>query len=209
MRYSILFFVFLSFVPVFAEKAPEWKLVENSKKIKLYTREKGEEGIKEVKATATISGTVDEALEVLFDRNNHPKIFKYIKFSDQMKRTANCDWSYNIIDAPMASDRDYLVKSCKVNAKDGSTFLKWEPFEDAKYPENKKKVRVLINKGYWKFTQVKPDELQVNYYIYTDPAGQLPLWIKNVANKKAVPDAIFTVEKEIEKRRKAKAKKEK
>ena len=84
--------------------------------------------------------------------------------------------------------------------------MTWEPFEDPKYPVNEKKVRVLINQGYWKFTQVKPDELRVDYYIYTDPAGSLPLWIKNLANKKAVPDAIFTVEREIRKRRESKNK---
>lgn len=206
MRKLILFLLFFNLVPVFAQNSPEWKLVDDSKNIKLYNREIGDLGVKEVKAVATITGTVKEAVEVIFDRNNHPKIFKYIKFADQMKRTADCDWSYNVIDAPLASDRDYLVKSCEVKNGDGSVSVTWEPFEDPKYPVNEKKVRVLINRGYWKFTQVKPDELRVDYYIYTDPAGSLPLWIKNLANKKAVPDAIFTVEREILKRRESKNK---
>lgn len=206
MKVALLFFLFLNLVPVFAESSAEWKLINDSKNIKLYNRERIDSKIKEVKAVASITGTVKEAMDILFDRLKHPEIFKYINFSDVLKKNATCDWSYNVVDAPMASDRDYLVKSCEVKNSDGSVLLTWEPFEDPKYPVGDKKVRVLINQGFWKFTQVTPDELKVEYYIYTDPAGNLPLWVKNLANKKAVPDAIFTVEKEIKKRRKSKLK---
>lgn len=202
MRSIVLFFLFFACLSVFAGDSGKWKLVDDDKDLKLYTRKVPNSKIKEVKAEAFIKGTVKEACDILFDRLKHPEYFKYIEHSAVLKRTEKCDWSYNVIDTPMVTDRDYLVKSCEVKNPDGSVSVTWEPFTDAKYPETDKRVRVKINKGYWKFRQVKPDRLKVDYYIYTDPAGSLPLWIKNIANKKAVPNTINDLEKQIIKSRK-------
>jgi len=201
MKIAVVFFAFLFFVPVFADNSAQWKLIDDNSDMKLYTRAVPNSKIKEVKAEAYIKGTIKEACDILFDRLKHPQYFKYIEHSEVLKRTEKCDWSYNVIDTPMVYDKDYLVKSCEVKNADGSVSVTWEPFTDPKYPEKEKKVRVKINKGYWKFTQAGPDRLKVDYYIYTDPAGSLPLWLKNVANKKAVPDTIKDVENQILKNR--------
>jgi len=202
MKIFAFVFVFFGFVTVFADDSKGWDLIEDSDKLKLYTREYPDSEIKEVKAVAFMSGTIKEAVAVMFDRLEHPRIFKYIKHSEVVKKTDTCDWSYNVIDAPLASDRDYLVKSCEIKNSDGSVTVDWVPFADPKYPVHDKRVRVVINKGYWKFTQIKPDELRIDYYIYTDPAGRLPLWIKNLANRKAVPDTIWSLHSEMMDRRK-------
>lgn len=201
MRSVICFFLFIACLSVFANDSSKWELIDDDDNLKLYTRAVPNSKIKEVKAEAFIKGTIKEACDILFDRLKHPQYFKYIEHSEVLKRTEKCDWSYNVIDAPMAYDRDYLVKSCEVKNPDGSVSVTWEPFTDPKYPEQKRKVRVKINKGYWKFTQVGPDKLKVDYYIYTDPAGSLTQWLKNLANKKAVPNTIKDVENQIKKSR--------
>jgi len=201
MRTVIFFFLFFACLSVFAGDSGKWELIDEDENLKLYSRAVPNSKIKEVKAQAFIKGTVKEACDILFDRLKHPEYFKYIEHSEVLKRTETCDWSYNVIDTPMVYDRDYLVKSCKVKNPDGSVSVTWEPFTDPKYPEKKKKVRVKINKGFWKFTQAGPEKLKVDYYIYTDPAGSLPLWIKNVANKKAVPNSIKDLENQIKKNR--------
>ncbi|HPS29375.1 MAG TPA: hypothetical protein PLZ43_03910 [bacterium] len=202
MRFFLIVFIVILSVNVFAEETG-WNLVENSEKMKLYNRVVPGSEIKEVKAVAFITGTVKEAVDIMFDRLTHPKVFKYIIHSELLKKDTVCDWSYNVIDAPMASDRDYLVKSCEVKNSDGTVSVTWEPFTDAGYPEKDGKVRVIVNRGYWKFRQLPNDELEIEYYIYTDPAGSLPLWVKNLANKKAVPDTIMALHNEIAKRRKS------
>lgn len=202
MRYFIAVFLVMVITVLAADDAG-WSLVDDSERLKLYNREVTGSKIKEVKAVAKVTGTTKEALAIMFDRLSHPKVFKYIVHSEVLKKDAVCDWSYNVIDAPMASDRDYLVKSCEVKNADGSVSVTWEPFTDAGYPEKDGKVRVVVNRGYWKFTQKPGDELEIEYYIYTDPAGDLPLWVKNLANKKAVPDTIWCLHNEIAKRRKS------
>lgn len=203
MKIFAFVFVFFGFATVFAEDSREWELVEDSDKLKLYTREYPDSEINEVKAVAFMSGTIREACDVMFDRLEHPRVFRYIKHSEVVKKTDTCDWSYNIIDTPLVNDRDYLVKSCEVKNSDGSVSVVWEPFTHPDYPEKRRTVRVKVNHGYWKFTQIKPDELRIDYYIYTDPAGRLPLWIKNLANRRAVPDTIWSLHEEMMARRKA------
>jgi len=182
----------------------KWKDERNDERMKLYTREVPGQKVREVKAVARITGTIKEAVAVLFDRLNHPKYFKHIEHSEVLKKTAKCDWSYNVISPPLVTKRDYLVKSCEVKNADGSVIVTWEPFTDPKYPDGKDgNIRVKTNVGYWRFWQVSPDELKVEYYILTDPAGSLPDWLKAKANRTAVPQTIWSVYKQIVKWREA------
>ncbi|MBQ3367329.1 hypothetical protein IJG44_00345 [bacterium] len=207
----ILSFIFLIF-PVFAaddsakkseKKEAKWEFVSEDNGLKLYEREHEGSDIKEVRATVTYQGTIQEAVDIMFDRLKHPEIFKYISYSDVLKKNDRCDWSYNRISAPVATDRDYYVKSCRVDNKDGSVSITWVPFDDPKYPVTDKFVRVKENKGFYKFTQVEPDKIKVDYYIYNDPGGSLPVFVKNIASRQAVPDTLWTLHKEIMKRRAA------
>ncbi len=200
--FVIVLVLFLSFFLLYAAPADGWKLERNDERMKLWTRPVPGSDVREVRAVARITGTIKEALDILFDRCNHPKYFKYIEHSEVLKKTKDCDWSYNVVSPPLATDRDYLVESCVENKSDGSVVLWWKPFTDPRYPEGKDgNVRVKINKGYWRFWQIGPDELKIEYYIYTDPAGSLPNWIKKRANKSAVPQTIWSVYKEIMRRR--------
>ena len=203
--------VFLQFFSVFAnesdkkneKKGAKWEFVSEKNGLKLYERDHEGSEIKEVKAVVTYQGTIQEAVDVMFDRLKHPEIFKYISYSDVLKKNDKCDWSYNRISAPVASDRDYYVKSCRVDNKDGSVSITWVPFDDPKYPVTDKYVRVTVNQGFYKFTQVEPDKIRVDYYIYNDPGGSLPVFVKNIASRQAVPDTLWTLHKEIMKRRAA------
>lgn len=185
--------------------AGKWKIERNDERMKLYTREVPGKKVREVKAIASITGTIKEAVAVLFDRASHPQVFKHIEHSEVVKKNKTCDWSYNVISPPLVTNRDYLVKSCEVKNSDGSVSVTWEPFLDPKYPDGKDgNIRVKTNVGYWRFWQVGPDELKVEYYILTDPSGSLPDWLKQKANKSAVPQTIWSVYKQIMKIREAK-----
>ena len=206
----ILSFLLLIF-PVFADdsakksekKEAKWEFVSEDNGLKLYERNHEGSDIKEVKAVVTYQGTIQEAVDIMFDRLKHPQIFKYISYSDVLKKNDKCDWSYNRISVPVASNRDYYVKSCSVDNKDGSVSITWVPFDDPKYPVTDKFVRVADNKGFYKFTQVEPDKIRVDYYIYNDPGGSLPVFVKNIAARQAVQDTLWTLHKEIMKRRAA------
>ena len=211
MRIIFILSFILFLFPVFADdsaqnsekKAAKWEFVSEKDGLKLYERNHEGSDIKEVKAVVVYQGTVQEAVDIIFDRLKHPEIFKYIEYSDVLRKNDKCDWSYNRLSVPVATNRDYYVKSCRVDNKDGSVSVTWVPFDDPKYPVTDKFVRVADNKGYYKFTQVEPDKIKVDYYIYSDPGGSLPVFVKNIASRQAVTDTLWTLNKEIMKRRAA------
>ena len=57
-------------------------------------------------------------------------------------------------------------------------------------------VRLSRNDGYW---VLEPSDdgktTNVTYYVYTDPGGAIPKFIKNRANSSAVPDVFAAVRK--------------
>ncbi len=193
--------IFFTSANLLAGDSGGWKLVRDTAGLRLYTRQSPHSEVREVRAIAFITGTIDEASTVLFDWDEHPRIFRYVKETRLVKKTNECCWTYNVIGFPLTSDRDYLVKTCLVENSDESVSIVWEPFTHPEYPVQSDKIRVEVNRGYWKFFQVKPDEMKVEYYLYTDPAGRLSSWIVNLANRRSVPDTIRSLEREIIARR--------
>lgn len=201
-----LFFCIVCFVSLSLSAAEEpggpWKEERSDENLSIFSREVPGTDIREVKATAIMTGTIKEAVDIIFDRKNHPGNMPYIKRSVVLSKDDKCDVSYNIISPPVASNRDYIVRSCAEKASSQETKLWWETATHPDYPENSDNVRVKINKGYYIFRQIEPDKLLVDYYIYTDPGGSLPIFIKNIANRTGVSDVLESLEKTIQKRRK-------
>ncbi len=179
-----------------------WKEERSDENMAIYSRMVPGTEIREVKATAIMTGTIKEAVDIIFDRANHPGNMPYIIKSVVLSKDDKCDVSYNIVSPPLASNRDYIVRSCVERLSSHEVKLWWEPATHPEYPETGKNVRVKINKGWYLFSQIEPDKLLVDYYIYTDPGGSLPTFIKNIANRTGVSDVLEGLAKTIKKRRK-------
>lgn len=198
----IFVFVLLLSTAVLCAAEQEWKLEKEDQGMVIYSRVVADSEIREVKATAVMPGTIDEALFIIFDRKSHPKTMPYITKSVVLYKDKDCDISYNVVSPPLVSNRDYIVKSCAQRINDREVKLWWELAEHKDYPETKDNVRIKINKGYYVFKQKLDDILEVDYYIYTDPGGSLPLFIKNTANRTGVSDVLTGLYKAIQNRRK-------
>ncbi len=192
----------VSFLSAAEEPGGPWKEERSDENLSIFSREVPGTDIREVKATALMPGTIKEAVDIIFDRKNHPGNMPYITKSVVISKDDRCDVSYNIISPPIASNRDYIVRSCADKASSQETKLWWETATHKDYPETDDNVRVKVNKGYYIFRQIEPDKLLVDYYIYTDPGGSLPIFVKNIANRTGVSDVLESLEKTIQKRRK-------
>ncbi len=184
------------------EAGVPWKEERSDEHMVIYSRTIPGTDIREVKATAVMTGTIAEAVAIIFDRPNHPGNMPYIIKSVVLSKDDKCDVSYNIISPPLASNRDYIVRSCVEPISAYEVKLWWEPATHPDYPETDKNVRVKINRGWYMFRQIEPGKLLVDYYIYTDPGGSLPTFIKNIANRTGVSDVLDSLAKTILKRRK-------
>jgi len=197
-------FLLLSGLTLCAAEEPggPWKEERSDENLVIYSRMVPGTDIREVKATAVMPGTIKEAVDIIFDRASHPGTMPYIIKSVVLSKDATCDVSYNIVSPPLASNRDYIVRSCTETASSREVKLWWETATHPDHPETDKNVRVKVNKGWYIFRQIEPDKLLVDYYIYTDPGGSLPTFVKNIANRTGVSDVLECLAKTILKRRK-------
>lgn len=202
MKYSFMCITILliTFTNLYgAEK--KWELVKDDDRFKVYARDTDDEGRKEVKAVARMTGTVDEAEAVINDIANYPKFMSYVESVKVIKHEGTCDVAYFKVSPPIVDDRDYTIKLCTTKSKD-RVKIAWVPVVLKNYPPTKKIVRVTKNIGYWDVKKIAKDEVVVEYYLNTHPGGSIPTFLINRANKTSVSDVVTSLYEEMMKRRK-------
>jgi hypothetical protein len=178
-----------------------WKVAARSDGLTIYSRERKDSAVKELKAVGLIDAAPGAVWKAIRDYPNYKKTMPYTEVSEVLAREGGdkITWFYSVINAPLVDRRDYVIKLVDTSDwKDGTGYLKVEwTAANEKAPELKKGVvRVGINDGYWKL-EPREDGTKTftTYYLYTDPGGSLPRWVVNKANGSAVPDVFKAVRK--------------
>lgn len=184
-----------------ADDAKPWKPAGEVDGVKVFTREKEGSDIREIQATAVIKAPPARVMKVLGDYNEYKNFMPYTKESRLLSKEGNVTFFYSYLALPVISDRDYALKLTDTSDVQGaSPFYKvaWEPANDKAPPLKKSVIRVEINKGHW---LLKPtnggDETFATYYLFTDPAGAIPKFLVNKANKDAIPDLFRAIRKRV------------
>jgi hypothetical protein len=79
----------------------------------------------------------------------------------------------------------------------GSVIYKnrWTPIPGGP-PAKSGAVRLTVNDGYWLLEAAAGGKrTKARYYVFTDPGGNIPSFIANAANSKAIPDLFAAVRK--------------
>lgn len=192
--------ILISFINLSAAEK-KWELVKDDDRFKVYARDTDDEGRKEVKAVARMTGTVDEAEAVINDLVNYPKFMSYVEVVKVVKSEGACTVAYFQVSPPIVDDRDYTIKLCTTKSKD-RVKVAWVPVVLKEFPPTKKSVRVTQNIGHWDVKKIADDEVLVEYYLNTHPGGSIPTFLINKANKTSVSDVVTSLYKEMMKRRK-------
>lgn len=172
----------------------------------VYYRDSKNSDIGEIKAWALMTGTIDEAIAIIMKTEEYPRIFKNIDITEVLHRDKKCETAYTVLDVPVISNRDYIIRACIVKKTDKYAKIIWEEVEHPDKPPYDKYVRVPVNQGYWEIYKKEEDEIKLVYFVCADAGGMLPKFIQRIANRKAVPDTLFSIYREIKARRNEKEK---
>lgn len=182
MKYTIInLFLFLSFSSIAQEAA--WELRKDRDGIKVYVREAIDSPFKELKMKFSVNATMSSVVALLQDIEAIPDwVYKcevgYVveKINDEE------EYYYNLIDFPWPlSDRDFIVKS-KLYQDPVTKVLRSESYAVTdKMPEKEGVVRIVETNLWWEFTPHANGQIDVDYYLKSDPGGYLPAWIVNMA----------------------------
>lgn len=183
-----------------ASAADGWKVVKNEDGLIIYNRTKAGSDLKEVKAIGTIHAPPWVVKNVLDDVNNYKHFMPYTEESKLLKRGDGYMISYQRLDAPIISNRDYTLRIQDKSRRlpDGTVVYKraWSPANHLGPPEMSGVVRVKQNEGYWLLEEKDGGKhTKATYWLFTNPGGSLPTFVINAANGQAIPGLFSAIEK--------------
>jgi hypothetical protein len=136
-------------------------------------------------------------MKVLGDYDNYKSFMPYTRESKVIAKEGKTTYFYSYIAPPVVDNRDYTLKLVDESAAD---FYKvtWTPANDKGPAPRDGTVRLQINKGHWLLEPTEDGKgTSATYYLYTDPAGAIPTFLVNKANRDSVPDIFRAVRKRI------------
>jgi len=189
------------------EAAPPWEQVAKDDGITVFSRERKESGLREMRATGTFDAPPEDVWKVLRDYESYTRVMPYVQVSKIVGHEDGdkVTYVYSVLALPLIDKRDYTLKLTDDSEwKDGKGFLKssWTAANDKGPAVTKDIVRLSVNNGYWLLQPVDSGKkTYATYYIYTDPGGAVPKWMVNTANSGAVPDVFKAIRKALKEKK--------
>jgi hypothetical protein len=163
-------------------QGPSWRLAKETDDMKVYYRTVPESNINEVKITTTFNASMSTIVSVLTDVNDYPKWVYKASESNIVNRISPFEMNYyNKLDFPWPlSDRDIVVHS-RIS-QDAKTKVVYSISEanSKLLPLKKDLVRMKEFKSKWTFTP-KGASVLGEYEFTSNPAGNIPTWMINLA----------------------------
>ncbi len=163
--------------------AQEWKLVEHKDNIIVHTRKLDGQSIKDLKINTTFNTTISELVAALEDFSVDQSWVKNTIFSRKLEELSVSQFYFHTAtDLPFpAKDRDAAVLYTRVQDPDTRVVrIDYEGAAD-KVPVDADYVRVPSLTAYYILTPISASQIDVEYYLRTDPGGSIPNWIINMA----------------------------
>ena len=183
-----------------AKTKPAWVLKRSNDKVQVFTRVKPGSDINEVLGKTTLPVPPWVLMNVITDFGNYKDFMPYTTRSKIIKTMGKTVYSYQYLDIPVLSNRDYVIAVTDVSYKDkkGNLIYKtqWVPSNELAPALPDDTVRIKINEGHWTLeSQQAGKATLLSYYLYTSPGGSVPTWAANKGNTDALPNMFEAIEK--------------
>jgi hypothetical protein len=174
----LCFSLFLFSRAIFAQQDCTVKLDKDS--VKIWTCPSKNTKYRSVKSTFLIKGYPSQLAALVLDFDNHKKWqYKTNSASLLKKITDNHFIYYTDIDAPVVSDRDFVI-DMTFNQNPSTKILTIDLVSIPDYiPHKEGRVRVPFSKARWTVKEIGKGYLQIDYMIEIDLGGSVPAWIVN------------------------------
>ena len=166
-----------------AMPAQEWKHIKDKDGINVYTRKIKGQAIKDLKIKTTINSTLTELVAALEDFSIDQSWVKNTIFSKKLDVLSDTHFYFHTAtDLPFpAKNRDAAILYQRQQNPDTKVVrIDYEGVSD-KVAIDDDYVRVPSLTAYYILTPVSPGEVDVEYFLRTEPGGTIPKWIINMA----------------------------
>lgn len=184
-RLNILISIILLSFTVSLAQDKEWKLESNKNDMQVYTRMSADSPIKELKIELDVDASLSQLVKILEDVDFYPNWIYSCSSSYVVEEVEKGDFYYYVeMDFPWPlSNRDLVQHS--VMEQDPSTLeinINTTTESSAeKVALKKDNIRLITGSIHWKLTPISVNKTHIYYHLVTNPGGNLPAWIVNMA----------------------------
>jgi hypothetical protein len=176
--FCIFFFISTS---TQAQDGDGWIFKNEKDGVKVYYKKTSD--VHEIKMITSMKATLSGAVQLLGEVENYPKWGYKLTEAKLLKRVNDKEfYYYSKLDFPWPlSDRDIIVQA---KLEQDSTTRRVTATSVAKpdyLPENKDIVRLKKTTTKWTIFPGTGGWLYIEYYIYSNPGGNIPDWLVNMA----------------------------
>lgn len=177
---SLLTVMVAMFIMAPATNPGEWSLKKRKDQIEIYTRDSGNNGLKEFKATTVFETSFETLLEELYYAPTYEKSCNF-NTSYRIHKDDLTDGYYFYYKEKLPwplKDRDVVTRLYVIKQTPKEVFLGIEAVPGV-LPKEDQTIRITDLKGSWHLVQQEDGGIKATQQIYMDPAGKVPTFIVN------------------------------
>lgn len=184
----------------------DWHFVNENDGISVYTRHNDLSPIKEIRITLTVESSIEDLTKLLADVPLYKDWVYKCDESFLLKYVSDEEFHYYItMDFPFPFwDRDLAVHSTHwIDEKTGAYQSYSKVSSDSSYT-NDEYVHITEFESHWAITPLENGQLYIDYKALSNPGGDIPIWLVNMAITKGPLETMtrFAKQVEIEKEKK-------
>ncbi len=177
------FLLSLGLLPHTSEMNSEWEFKKEKEGIKIFTRESKESNIKELKITFRLEASLSSIVALISNVDAYQNWVYRCSMSKTLKKINDFEsFDYYRVDFPWPlSDRDMVVLTKieqDANTKVITALTTCRPEVAEKVDDF---IRITDHTNQWIFTPISSNITDVHYTLKSDPAGNIPSWLVNMA----------------------------
>lgn len=159
-----------------------WNLEKSKNGIFVYSSIPEGQKIKQIKVKTTAKSTLSAAIAVLKEVENYTSWIYSCNGSLLINKKNELEMTYySETSTPWPlQNRDLVVYNKIAQDKTTKKVQSISTPLPNKIPEKENLVRVTDFYGEWTFTPINENEINIEYYLRIDPAGNIPAWMLNM-----------------------------
>ena len=161
-----------------------WKKVEEADGITIESRPVEGSSLVELRLTQEVKADAMRLCDEVFGTGKFDSEEPDLKSRKVLQQSENERVTYDQMQPPIVSNRDFAVRAKRERRDDGSCTMSFALANELapKAPEGY--VRLAMLKGYWTFTPSGGGKTKLIYVVHSDPGGSIPAFMMEGTRRK-------------------------
>jgi hypothetical protein len=174
-----------------------WREVSDADQVYVYNRKPEHSPFYEVMVRGRIAAAPQTVFGVVTDFAHYSEFMPYTAMCRVERATASVFWVYQKLEFPLISNRHFVVKVVLHPCNGTAGFYGTVWHQDNEFslpPDDTGAIQPRVNSGSWELWPAENGrETEAIYYLHLDPGGDLPAFLVNLVNRRALPEVIGAV----------------